>query len=341
MMPETYSITLKHDNGIDYLAPRTTASNVTMADGRTTEVAINEKADKNTDDFVPRTAKENRSNQIDPNETLFTRIVTKHVNCPDNTNAWYIDTILYTDPIGRKQLAYQYSGGNKVYTRHRFNNIWSTWQEIATDKVASIKANEYINIPSNTDFNTLITPGVYTWLDTIGFTNIPTTMPRYGKMIVSEHVNNGTSCLQEIIAYIPTTQKAFKAYRSKLNNSSYSWSAWEVVVTTDKVDISSNLRNGWTTTTGLKLVISGKMAHITGNIVSGIKTKNTVILDLTGLLIFDSRCSPTIVSFGQNPAFGLLRVDNGSPVIKIDNNWDLILSAVDNIYMLDLHIPIM
>lgn len=110
-----------------------------------------------------------------------------------------------------------------------------------TDKVATIKANEYINVPSNTDFNTLITPGVYTWLDTIGFTNIPATMPRYGKMIVSEHVNNGTSCLQEIIGYIPSSQKAFKTYRSKLNNSSYSWSAWEVVATTGSTEFNLSL----------------------------------------------------------------------------------------------------
>lgn len=143
MMPETYSITLKHDNGIDCLAPRTTASNVTMADGRTTEVVINEKADK--DLLQLKTANFKLPSDL-PN------------SYPNGFSAFYgsaaewgigaiganygviVETFKFSNGYSRQTIS-SISTLPLKYRASGTNNVWGEWKSITTSADLELKAD--------------------------------------------------------------------------------------------------------------------------------------------------------------------------------------------------------
>ncbi|HBB29558.1 MAG TPA: hypothetical protein DC000_10010, partial [Clostridiales bacterium] len=128
------------------------------------------------------------------------------------------------------------------------NNNWDKVDNFAKDvsqemeqkadksKTESLDENDFIAVANNTDFNTLTTPGVYTWLNASTFVNVPTNIPIFGKMKVSDVIKNNTSCLQEIIGYDSSTKKNVKISRAKMNDSGYSWGEWVTEATIDKID---------------------------------------------------------------------------------------------------------
>lgn len=141
MMPETYSITLKHDNGIDYLAPRTIASNVTMADGRTTEVAISEKADKITMPNDWKTVLDlpisyPKGNTIFYGNTLDWNTIGNGFGC-------LINTISHGDGYFAIQYISNYSDSKAIkYRVVNTYNGWGEWQTIATSADLENKADK-------------------------------------------------------------------------------------------------------------------------------------------------------------------------------------------------------
>ncbi len=111
------------------------------------------------------------------------------------------------------------------------------------------------------------------------------------------------------------------------------------VATTEKVDISSCLLNNWINSHSsfpLTLTISGNQATINGYIKNGIATRNTTLFTLPdGILASASRFLPAYQH--TSPVITrTIRIDNNSPNIKIDNNYDW----VDGEYLLNFSFPI-
>ncbi len=111
------------------------------------------------------------------------------------------------------------------------------------------------------------------------------------------------------------------------------------VATTEKVDISSRLLNNWINSHSsfpLTLTISGNQATINGYIKNGIATQNTTLFTLPdGILPSASRFLPAYQH--TNPVITrAIRIDNNSPNIKIDNNYEWVVGE----YFLNFSFPI-
>lgn len=66
----------------------------------------------------------------DPNAATAQVILSNHVNTPNSAFYWHITTSFYANisaTANRGQIAVQYNGGNQVYARSFFNNVWTAW----------------------------------------------------------------------------------------------------------------------------------------------------------------------------------------------------------------------
>lgn len=70
-------------------------------------------------------------NQIDPNTTTDSYIVTRHNNGPIANAFYHIHTFFYANTSdSRAQMAIRYSGGDDMFIRHFFDGTWSSWKRL-------------------------------------------------------------------------------------------------------------------------------------------------------------------------------------------------------------------
>ena len=338
-MPETYSITLKHDNGIDCLAPRTTASNVTMADGRTTEVVINEKADK--DLLQLKTANFKLPSDL-PN------------SYPNGFSAFYgsaaewgigaiganygviVETFKFSNGYSRQTIS-SISTLPLKYRASGTNNVWGEWKSITTSADLELKA-DYPKKGRYTGDLFAISGDFYKTYD-VGLLstviNYPPTANAYAaleyipiaatiaKLRWTTYGSNPRTTYE--CTYNPTTKTALID--------------WKEIAATDKIDISSNLRNGWSASSlPVILTIGGKTATIVGSISGGTITKNTNILSLpTGITPTASIIIAGAFEHSSPAVARTIRVNASDTNIKIDNNYDWVTGKI---YLLNFSFPI-
>ena len=59
-------------------------------------------------------------------------LLTRHQNCPDTSNFWYIETSWYRDySTNCRQIAVSYIGETQLWVRSRNNDVWEAWEKVA------------------------------------------------------------------------------------------------------------------------------------------------------------------------------------------------------------------
>ncbi len=118
------------------------------------------------------------------------------------------------------------------------------------------------------------------------------------------------------------------------------WGTARTIATTEKINISDRLLNGWVVADNsyLTLTVSGKTAHISGKIKDGVRAKNTAVFTLPDGIRPSLYMVKLVYSQAATPLnVGLLRLDNNLPNVIVENNYDL-ASAVH--YVIDFSFPI-
>ncbi len=224
------------------------------------------------------------------------------------------------------------------------NNVWGAWKEIATSADMEHKADKnktaYLQTARNFDTD----QELITFLQTQvmeGQKNgrLLFYMPSagFGGFLTWESDISATSTIFLNLRSHVTGN----TYYRRLNVNDWIWidSIWQEIATTEKIDITNRLVNGWITDGGhLALTICGKMANVTGRIKDGTRAKNTLIFTLPEGIRPRTYAIKTVTSHESQPKLvGSIRMDNNYPDIKVDNNYDFALATT---YVLDFSFPI-
>ena len=129
-----------------------------------------------------------------------------------------------TDNDVTQQIYSAYSSTN-MYIRMKSGTTWYPWQKMAIDSDDILPA-ERVSIPSNSDMDTYINPGVFS-IDSDAVAATISHLPRSasGKVIVLTRGNNASYVQQR---YIPTSSTPLEYVR---NYNSGTWSDWEQLPT--------------------------------------------------------------------------------------------------------------
>lgn len=290
-----YSQTLQDING-NNIAPRTTADNVSMADGRTVEIAINDKEGKQWMPNNWKTVADLPISYPKGNTAFFSDSVDWNT-IGDGFNCM-INTLSYGDGYFAVQHVYNYSTNKAIkYRVVNSPNVWGEWQTVATSADLEQKTDkntikgEYIGLnkatytalPLNADLNTYTVPKTYAWESNAippTLINVPTELVNsgaYGKLIV-EHLRNNNDMVVQTLIFL----KGITLFEFKRCFTTSSWTKWQEIATTEKIDII--LLNGWVKDTWgetPKIIKNGKLCTLMGGIRSGTVTVGTTIGSIT------------------------------------------------------------
>lgn len=152
-------------------------------------------------------------------------------------------------------------------------------------------------------------------------------------VIVKTTRENASICKQEIFR---TSGQPLK-YRLR-KASSDEWDTWKEIATTDKIDISSTLVNGWVQFATRKLMVSktGNIVTLAGAIKDGVVTKGTTLFTIPEGYRPVGYPIQAIANQYVNPTVGrLYRInENGTVLIETDYDW------VAGVYVFNVSYPI-